>query len=161
MARALIFISCLIVMFGFWKSLSRHGSVPITHNVGWWKLSHFRINDLLVENIQNGSATNNVGKMKITLSGNFVPEDFAVEPFLSQIHLSERFEMRGDAQICVVTVSPIVDMRPSTTSGLEKPKEPHFQEIIQMDIPFWQWGENVVVVSAGGIQKDVVFHLKK
>lgn len=148
--NAIVFASlfcCAISAHAAWLSEWLNAD-SVTSDIGWWSLRSFSIEKLEFTKTQDASMSSGA-KGKLTISGFISSEDGV--PEINAIHISQRFEMRDEEQICIYTVSPVV----RTIPGL-KTSAP-FTRTLDIKLPMWQWGKNIVVFTSGKKTHEVIF----
>jgi len=149
-------------------------SISITREIGWWSLKSFSINSIQFNGTTNGNLFNSYLKGELTITGSIKGEHNSI-PEIKNIHISERFEIRNNEQICVVNVSPIVKYNPDTTlmesdfakrmritnSSISEIQPILFKHSIPISLHSWQWGINTIVFVSGDQSHEITFDQSK
>ena len=113
------------------------GQEITTSELGWYDLKNFVVSSLKVTKLSSGNIINPFSSVEVTVSGE-VPYGYE----LHKLHVSKRFEMKGDEQITIVNITPFVLLK---GDGFTLP----FKESITIQIPMWKYGSNTVLFVSG------------
>jgi len=74
------------------------------------------------------------------------PGELESTPEIRQIHISERFDILNEEQICKIDINPTIIYNFDVKCTEEKA----FSESVELEIGLWKWGNNKIIVSAWG-----------
>lgn len=78
------------------------------------EFKEFSITSIQFNKTTDGNLFNSNLKGELTITGLITGEHNSI-PKIKNFHISERFEMRNDEQICIVVISPVVVYNPNTS----------------------------------------------
>lgn len=140
-------------------------TIPVVREVGWWSLKKFSIDSLQFNKITDGNASDPFLRGEVIVTGCIFSEHNTGIPKIKNFHISERFEMRNDEQICIVVISPIVVYVPTAMSSISslvsESYSSSFKHSIPISIHSWQWGKNTVVFASGNQTHEITFSQSK
>ena len=123
--------------------------LPITHKLEWCDINDSVVESLEVNKLSDATAFSPSVKINVILSGHLVQKEGL--SVVTKMHVSEKFAYDTEQQIAIITLCPIVSIKPGKNDYMNA----SFKVTCELHISTWKWGKNKILITAGEYVKEI------